>query len=183
MRDHDHSHPPTPTNTRRSKRASRTTPRAMPPMRNRDRHDIGVAPLSALNPETVYSANEWIAGLAGGSVGVLGTLIQLELKQVTTEGMHALGSWGRSQKKWPQPSGSLFDVCPFWLRCACGACGGKILTFFMATCDRMACGGCTINNSSQWINIFSPASRKRKSAAVHAHDAMFMTRSWWLFVG
>lgn len=36
----------------------------------------------ALNPDTVYTANEMIAGVAGGSVGVLGTLIQLELKQV-----------------------------------------------------------------------------------------------------
>lgn len=42
-----------------------------------------VAPLSALNPDTLYSANEWIAGVAGGSVGVLGTLIQLELKQAS----------------------------------------------------------------------------------------------------
>lgn len=42
----------------------------------------GVGPLKALNPDTVYTANEWIAGVAGGSVGVLGTLIQLELKQV-----------------------------------------------------------------------------------------------------
>lgn len=63
-------------------------------MRSRDRHDISVAPLSALNPETVYSANEWIAGLAGGSVGVLGTLIQLELKQVTMKGTLTVGGRG-----------------------------------------------------------------------------------------
>lgn len=46
------------------------------------RRGKSVAPLRALNPDTLYSANEWIAGVAGGSVGVLGTLIQLELKQV-----------------------------------------------------------------------------------------------------
>lgn len=50
-------------------------------MRNVCRHQK-MAPLMSLDPDTVYSANEWIAGVAGGSVGVLGTLIQLELKQV-----------------------------------------------------------------------------------------------------
>lgn len=53
-----------------------------------DRHgNSRVAPLKALNPDTVYSVNDWIAGLAGGSVGVLGTLIQLELKQVGKRAM------------------------------------------------------------------------------------------------
>lgn len=54
----------------------------MPMSSTTGRRDTIVAPLSALNPDTLYSANEWIAGVAGGSVGVLGTLIQLELKQV-----------------------------------------------------------------------------------------------------
>lgn len=75
--------PHAPTRSIRGKRACCTAPRAMPPLaQNGGRRDTGVAPLSALNPDTLYSANEWIAGVAGGSVGVLGTLIQLELKQV-----------------------------------------------------------------------------------------------------
>lgn len=68
----------------RGKRACCTAPRAMPPVaQSGGRRDKNVAPLSALNPDTLYSANEWIAGVAGGSVGVLGTLIRLELKQVS----------------------------------------------------------------------------------------------------
>lgn len=75
--------PPPPPTYPRSKCACRTAPRAMPPLvQSNGNRDTGVAPLSAINPDTLYSANEWIAGLAGGSVGVLGTLIQLELKQV-----------------------------------------------------------------------------------------------------
>ena len=59
----------------------------MPSLRTSGRGDSGaaVAPLRAFSPDTVYSANEVIAGVAGGSVGVLGTLIQLELKQVRNE--------------------------------------------------------------------------------------------------
>lgn len=58
----------------------------MPPLvRTNGRRGTDLAPLSALNPDTLYSANEWIAGVAGGSVGVLGTLIQLELKQVRVQ--------------------------------------------------------------------------------------------------
>lgn len=67
----------------------------MPPMPSCDRRDIGVAPLNALSPDTVYSANDWIAGVAGGSVGVLGTLIQLELKQVRRR--RARGRWGEEE--------------------------------------------------------------------------------------
>lgn len=76
--------PHAPPRSIRGKRTCCTAPRAMPPLaQNGGRRDKGVAPLSALNPDTLYSANEWIAGVAGGSVGVLGTLIQLELKQVS----------------------------------------------------------------------------------------------------
>lgn len=63
------------------RRACRTTPRAMPPLHVSGRRD-SVGPLSVFSPDTVYSANDLIAAVAGGSVGVLGTLIQLELKQV-----------------------------------------------------------------------------------------------------
>lgn len=63
------------------RRACRTTPRVMSPLHNSDRRD-SVGALSIFSPDTVYSANEVIAAVAGGSVGVLGTLIQLELKQV-----------------------------------------------------------------------------------------------------
>ncbi|CAM9605902.1 unnamed protein product [Scytosiphon promiscuus] len=68
--------------TPRCKCARRAAPRTMPPLVQSSGHrDGSVAPLNAINPDTLYSANEWIAGVAGGSVGVLGTLIQLELKQ------------------------------------------------------------------------------------------------------
>lgn len=66
----------------------------MPPLRN-CRRENSVAPLLALNPDTVYSVNEVIAGIAGGSVGVLGTLIQLELKQV----QHERGGGGRDSRQ------------------------------------------------------------------------------------
>lgn len=71
----------------------------MPPLDNsrlsrssRDRNErygsssaAGAAgPLRAIDPDAIYTANDWIAGIAGGSVGVMGTLIQLELKQVGT---------------------------------------------------------------------------------------------------
>lgn len=66
----------------------------MPPLAQcGGRRDNNVAPLSALSPDTLYSANEWIAGVAGGSVGVLGTLIQLELKQVSAGPKEATAVW------------------------------------------------------------------------------------------
>lgn len=77
----------------RGKRARRIAPRATPPLvHSSGRRGENVAPLSAINPDTLYSANEWIAGLAGGSVGVLGTLIQLELKQVSAGVGRVLGN-------------------------------------------------------------------------------------------
>ena len=69
------------------RRACRTTPRTVPPLHTSGhRGSEAVAPLRVFSPDTVYSANEVIAGVAGGSVGVLGTLIQLELKQVRKQG-------------------------------------------------------------------------------------------------
>ncbi|CAM9965106.1 unnamed protein product [Ectocarpus sp. 12 AP-2014] len=67
----------------RGKRNCRTTPRSAPPplWNGSGQRDRTVAPLRAINQDTLFSANEWIAGVAGGSVGVLGTLIRLELKQ------------------------------------------------------------------------------------------------------
>ncbi|CAM9794580.1 unnamed protein product [Discosporangium mesarthrocarpum] len=45
------------------------------------RREVAVAPLRALDPNIVFNVNDWLAAMAGGSVGVMGTLIQLELKQ------------------------------------------------------------------------------------------------------
>ncbi len=75
--------PSPPPQSIRRKRTCRPSTRALPMSPTTGRRDTLMAPLSALNPDTLYSANEWIAGVAGGSVGVLGTLIQLELKQVS----------------------------------------------------------------------------------------------------
>ncbi|CAM9320833.1 unnamed protein product [Ectocarpus fasciculatus] len=67
----------------RGKCTCRTAPRSVPPPlgNGSGQRDRSIAPLRAINQDTLFSANEWIAGVAGGSVGVLGTLIQLELKQ------------------------------------------------------------------------------------------------------
>lgn len=57
----------------------------MPPLDDDVRRGQAAGPLQAINSDAIYTANDWIAAVAGGSVGVMGTLIQLELKQVTCE--------------------------------------------------------------------------------------------------
>ncbi|CAM9232529.1 unnamed protein product [Pylaiella littoralis] len=99
----------------RGKRARRIAPRATPPLvHSSGRRGENVAPLSAINPDTLYSANEWIAGLAGGSVGVLGTLIQLELKQEKL----------KSRRNCPYCDGSGKLVCA--LCCSAGTFAAKL---------------------------------------------------------
>ncbi|CAM9388277.1 unnamed protein product, partial [Hapterophycus canaliculatus] len=113
----------------RSKRACCTAPRTMPPLgQGRDHRDRSVAPLRAINPDTLYSANDWIAGVAGGSVGVLGTLIQLELKQEKL----------KSRRNCPYCDGSGKLVCA--LCCSAGTFTTKLPGSGVYT--TLACPGC-----------------------------------------
>lgn len=128
-------------------------PRAMPPLDNsrlsrssRDRNErygsssaAGAAgPLRAIDPDAIYTANDWIAGIAGGSVGVMGTLIQLELKQEKL----------KTRRNCPYCDGSGKLVCA---QCCCS---GKFMTKLPGADSTtvLPCPGCSGSKYVECLN-------------------------------